>query len=314
MKKKSIILGLATAVAVATVMTGCGSDTKETAQSSEVATSTEEVASSEEISEIASSEVDTSEAEESEVDASDVEESDPASLDNKVIDPYAGIDYTIYRPSLAVDGEVSDTIMYGYVAEGENSIIYTSVGPVKVNNVSDSTDSGLSNMAGDYVELHTTGTMAMSYPGIVNATSIVKVDESVACYPEEKFTDMSAVLPEADTDENGTTLVAYIMQGWTEDSSYLVMTNSGKKVLDTAMVESNVTLQPGTFVEVTYSGNESRSLPGILMDVTAIKEMDASTTEEIAAKFNEIKNKYDEVTTDATDTEEASEEVAESAE
>ena len=100
------------------------------------------------------------------------------------------------------------------------------------------------------------------------------------------FEEIAAVLPEADNDEDGVKLVAYIR--YNNNGECLIVTNSGEKVADIGTA-----YMPKALVEITYSGAETRSLPPIMMDITNIAELDETTASEYLAKINEIIDAYD---------------------
>ena len=207
-------------------------------------------------------------------------------IEQEVADPFSMYDYSAYKTgdqlengNVVLLGEVVDPDMFS----DETSItIVCQSGPVVIHDIENASEFAV----GDFVKAEVSSAMAMSYPGQVTGINVEKVEEADVKYPTSMFEEIAAVLPEADNDEDGVKLVAYIRNN--NNGECLIVTNSGEKVADIGTA-----YMPKALVEITYSGAETRSLPPIMMDITNIAELDETTASEYLAKINEIIDAYD---------------------
>ena len=207
-------------------------------------------------------------------------------IEQEVTDPFSMYDYSAYKTGEQLEngnvvllGEVVDPDMFS----DETSItIVCQSGPVVIHDIENASEFAV----GDFVKAEVSSAMAMSYPGQVTGINVEKVEEADVKYPTSMFEEIAAVLPEADNDEDGVKLVAYIRNN--NNGECLIVTNSGEKVADIGTA-----YMPKALVEITYSGAETRSLPPIMMDITNIAELDETTASEYLAKINEIIDAYD---------------------
>lgn len=207
-------------------------------------------------------------------------------IEQEVTDPFNMYDYSAYKTGEQLEngnvvllGEVVDPDMFS----DETSItIVCQSGPVVIHDIENASEFAV----GDFVKAEVSSAMAMSYPGQVTGINVEKVEEADVKYPTSMFEEIAAVLPEADNDEDGVKLVAYIRNN--NNGECLIVTNSGEKVADIGTA-----YMPKALVEITYSGAETRSLPPIMMDITNIAELDETTASEYLANINEIIDAYD---------------------
>ena len=207
-------------------------------------------------------------------------------IEQEVADPFSMYDYSAYKTgeqlengNIVLLGEVVDSDMF---SDEKSITIVCQSGPVVIHDIENASEFA----AGDFVKAEVSSAMAMSYPGQVTGINVEKAEEADVKYPASMFEEIVAVLPEADNDESGVTLVAYIRNN--NDGECLIVTNSGEKVADIGTA-----YMPKALVEITYSGAETRSLPPIMMDITNIAELDETTASEYLAQINEIIDAYD---------------------
>lgn len=275
MNKKKLLTGLMVMTLGAASLTACGE--KETAETT-----------ASQIEETTVEETTVEETEETTVedDVATSSEAPVEEIEQEVTDPFSMYDYSAYKTgeqlengNIVLLGEVVDSDMFS----DETSItIVCQSGPVVIHDIENASEF----VAGDFVKAEVSSAMAMSYPGQVTGINVEKAEEADVKYPASMFEEIAAVLPEADNDEDGVKLVAYIRNN--NNGECLIVTNSGEKVADIGTA-----YMPKALVEITYSGAETRSLPPIMMDITNIAEIDETTASEYLAKINEIIDAYD---------------------
>ena len=275
MNKKKLLTGLMVMTLGAASLTACGE--KETAETT-----------ASQIEETTVEETTVEETEETTVedDVATSSEAPVEEIEQEVTDPFSMYDYSAYKTgeqlengNIVLLGEVVDSDMFS----DETSItIVCQSGPVVIHDIENASEF----VAGDFVKAEVSSAMAMSYPGQVTCINVEKAEEADVKYPASMFEEIAAVLPEADNDEDGVKLVAYIRNN--NNGECLIVTNSGEKVADIGTA-----YMPKALVEITYSGAETRSLPPIMMDITNIAEIDETTASEYLAKINEIIDAYD---------------------
>lgn len=275
MNKKKLLTGLMAMTLGAASLTACGE--KETAETT-----------ASQIEETTVEETTVEETEETTVedDVATSSEAPVEEIEQEVTDPFSMYDYSAYKTgeqlengNIVLLGEVVDSDMFS----DETSItIVCQSGPVVIHDIENASEF----VAGDFVKAEVSSAMAMSYPGQVTGINVEKAEEADVKYPASMFEEIAAVLPEADNDEDGVKLVAYIRNN--NNGECLIVTNSGEKVADIGTA-----YMPKALVEITYSGAETRSLPPIMMDITNIAEIDETTASEYLAKINEIIDAYD---------------------
>ena len=279
MNKKKLLTGLMVMTLGAVSLTACGEkETAETTASQIEETTTVEETTVEETEETEETAVEDDVATSSEAPGEEIEQ--------EVADPFSMYDYSAYKTgeqlengNIVLLGEVVDSDMFS----DETSItIVCQSGPVVIHDIENASEFA----AGDFVKAEVSSAMAMSYPGQVTGISVEKAEEADVKYPASMFEEIAAVLPEADNDEDGVKLVAYIRNN--NNGECLVVTNAGEKVADIGTA-----YMPKALVEITYSGAETRSLPPIMMDITNITELDETTASEYLAQINEIIDAYD---------------------
>lgn len=276
MNKKKLLTGLMVMTLGAASLTACGE--KETAETT--ASQIEETTTVEETT------VEETEETTVEDDVATSSEAPVEEIEQEVTDPFSMYDYSAYKTgeqlengNIVLLGEVVDSDMFS----DETSItIICQSGPVVIHDIENASEFA----AGDFVKAEVSSAMAMSYPGQVTGINVEKAEEADVKYPASMFEEIAAVLPEADNDEDGVKLVAYIRNN--NNGECLIVTNSGEKVADIGTA-----YMPKALVEITYSGAETRSLPPIMMDITNIAELDETTASEYLAKINEIIDAYD---------------------
>ena len=276
MNKKKLLTGLMVMTLGAASLTACGEEeaAETTASQVEETTTVEETIVEETVETVAEDDVATS------------SEAPVEEIEQEVADPFSMYDYSAYKTGQQLEngnivllGEVVDSEMFS----DETSItIVCQSGPVVIHDIENASEFAV----GDFVKAEVSSAMAMSYPGQVTGINVEKAEEADVKYPTSMFEEIAAVLPEADNDESGVTLVAYIRNN--NDGECLVVTNSGEKVADIGTA-----YMPKALVEITYSGAETKSLPPIMMDITNIAELDETTASEYLAKINEIIDAYD---------------------
>lgn len=272
MNKKKLLAGLMVMTLGAVGLTACGEKKTVETTASQIEETTVEETTVEETTE--------------EVDAATLSEAPTEEIEQEVTDPFSMYDYSAYKTGQQLEngnivllGEVIDSDMFS----DETSItIVCQSGPVVIHDIENASEFA----AGDFVKAEVSSAMAMSYPGQVTGINVEKAEEADVKYPTSMFEEIAAVLPEADNDEDGVTLVTYIRNN--NDGECLIVTNAGEKVADIGTA-----YMPKALVEITYSGAETRSLPPIMMDITNIAELDETTASEYLAKINEIIDAYD---------------------
>ena len=275
MNKKKLLTGLMVMTLGAASLTACGE--KETAETT-----------ASQIEETTVEETTVEETEETTVedDVATSSEAPVEEIEQEVTDPFSMYDYSAYKTgeqlengNIVLLGEVVDSDMFS----DETSItIVCQSGPVVIHDIENASEF----VVGDFVKAEVSSAMAMSYPGQVTGINVEKAEEADVKYPASMFEEIAAVLPEADNDEDGVKLVAYIRNN--NNGECLIVTNSGEKVADIGTA-----YMPKALVEITYSGAETRSLPPIMIDITNIAEIDETTASEYLAKINEIIDAYD---------------------
>lgn len=275
MNKKKLLTGLMVMTLGAVSLTACGEKEAAETTASQIEETTVEETTVEETEETT---VEDGVATSSEAPVEEIEQ--------EVTDPFSMYDYSAYKTgeqlengNIVLLGEVVDSDMFS----DETSItIVCQSGPVVIHDIENASEF----VAGDFVKAEVSSAMAMSYPGQVTGINVEKAEEADVKYPASMFEEIAAVLPEADNDEDGVKLVAYIRNN--NNGECLIVTNSGEKVADIGTA-----YMPKALVEITYSGAETRSLPPIMMDITNIAELDETTASEYLAKINEIIDAYD---------------------
>lgn len=275
MNKKKLLTGLMVMTLGAVSLTACGEKEAAETTASQIEETTVEETTVEETEETT---VEDGVATSSEAPVEEIEQ--------EVTDPFSMYDYSAYKTgeqlengNIVLLGEVVDSDMFS----DETSItIVCQSGPVVIHDIENASEF----VAGDFVKAEVSSAMAMSYPGQVTGINVEKAEEADVKYPASMFEEIAAVLPEADNDEDGVKLVAYIRNN--NNGECLIVTNSGEKVADIGTA-----YMPKALVEITYSGAETRSLPPIMMDITNIAEIDETTASEYLAKINEIIDAYD---------------------
>lgn len=275
MNKKKLLTGLMVMTLGAVSLTACGEKEAAETTASQIEETTVEETTVEETEETT---VEDGVATSSEAPVEEIEQ--------EVTDPFSMYDYSAYKTGEQIEngnivllGEVVDSDMFS----DETSItIVCQSGPVVIHDIENASEF----VAGDFVKAEVSSAMAMSYPGQVTGINVEKAEEADVKYPASMFEEIAAVLPEADNDEDGVKLVAYIRNN--NNGECLIVTNSGEKVADIGTA-----YMPKALVEITYSGAETRSLPPIMMDITNIAEIDETTASEYLAKINEIIDAYD---------------------
>ena len=275
MNKKKLLTGLMVMTLGAASLTACGE--KETAETT-----------ASQIEETTVEETTVEETEETTVedDVATSSEAPVEEIEQEVTDPFSMYDYSAYKTgeqlengNIVLLGEVVDSDMF---SDDTSITIVCQSGPVVIHDIENASEF----VAGDFVKAEVSSAMAMSYPGQVTGINVEKAEEADVKYPASMFEEIAAVLPEADNDEDGVKLVAYIRNN--NNGECLIVTNSGEKVADIGTA-----YMPKALVEITYSGAETRSLPPIMMDITNIAEIDETTASEYLAKINEIIDAYD---------------------
>lgn len=275
MNKKKLLTGLMVMTLGAVSLTACGEKEAAETTASQIEETTVEETTVEETEETT---VEDGVATSSEAPVEEIEQ--------EVTDPFSMYDYSAYKTgeqlengNIVLLGEVVDSDMFS----DETSItIVCQSGPVVIHDIENASEF----VTGDFVKAEVSSAMAMSYPGQVTGINVEKAEEADVKYPASMFEEIAAVLPEADNDEDGVKLVAYIRNN--NNGECLIVTNSGEKVADIGTA-----YMPKALVEITYSGAETRSLPPIMMDITNIAELDETTASEYLAKINEIIDAYD---------------------
>lgn len=278
MNKKKLLTGLMVMTLGAVSLTACSEEEAAETTASQIEETTVEETTVEETEETEETTVEDDVATSSEAPGEEIEQ--------EVADPFSMYDYSAYKTgdqlengNVVLLGEVVDPDMFS----DETSItIVCQSGPVVIHNIENASEFAV----GDFVKAEVSSAMAMSYPGQVTGINVEKVEEADVKYPTSMFEEIAAVLPEADNDEDGVKLVAYIRNN--NNGECLIVTNSGEKVADIGTA-----YMPKALVEITYSGAETRSLPPIMMDITNIAELDETTASEYLAKINEIIDAYD---------------------
>ena len=272
MNKKKLLTGLMVMTLGAVSLTACGEEEAAETTASQIEETTVEETTVEET--VVEDDVATS------------SEAPVEEIEQEVTDPFSMYDYSAYKTGEQLEngnvvllGEVVDPDMFS----DETSItIVCQSGPVVIHDIENASEFAV----GDFVKAEVSSAMAMSYPGQVTGINVEKVEEADVKYPTSMFEEIAAVLPEADNDEDGVKLVAYIRNN--NNGECLIVTNSGEKVADIGTA-----YMPKALVEITYSGAETRSLPPIMMDITNIAELDETTASEYLANINEIIDAYD---------------------
>lgn len=275
MNKKKLLTGLMVMTLGAVSLTACGEKEAAETTASQIEETTVEETTVEETEETTV-----------EDDVATSSEAPVEEIEQEVTDPFSMYDYSAYKTgeqlengNIVLLGEVVDSDMFS----DETSItIVCQSGPVVIHDIENASEF----VAGDFVKAEVSSSMAMSYPGQVTGINVEKAEEADVKYPASMFEEIAAVLPEADNDEDGVKLVAYIRNN--NNGECLIVTNSGEKVADIGTA-----YMPKALVEITYSGAETRSLPPIMMDITNIAEIDETTASEYLAKINEIIDAYD---------------------
>lgn len=275
MNKKKLLTGLMVMTLGAVSLTACSEEEAAETTASQIEETTVEETTVEETEETVV-----------EDDVATSSEAPVEEIEQEVTDPFSMYDYSAYKTGEQLEngnvvllGEVVDPDMFS----DETSItIVCQSGPVVIHDIENASEFAV----GDFVKAEVSSAMAMSYPGQVTGINVEKVEEADVKYPTSMFEEIAAVLPEADNDEDGVKLVAYIRNN--NNGECLIVTNSGEKVADIGTA-----YMPKALVEITYSGAETRSLPPIMMDITNIAELDETTASEYLAKINEIIDAYD---------------------
>ena len=275
MNKKKLLTGLMVMTLGAVSLTACSEEEAAETTASQIEETTVEETTVEETEETVV-----------EDDVATSSEAPVEEIEQEVTDPFSMYDYSAYKTGEQLEngnvvllGEVVDPDMFS----DETSItIVCQSGPVVIHDIENASEFAV----GDFVKAEVSSAMAMSYPGQVTGINVEKVEEADVKYPTSMFEEIAAVLPEADNDEDGVKLVAYIRNN--NNGECLIVTNSGEKVADIGTA-----YMPKALVEITYSGAETRSLPPIMMDITNIAELDETTASEYLANINEIIDAYD---------------------
>ena len=275
MNKKKLLTGLMVMTLGAVSLTACSEEEAAETTASQIEETTVEETTVEETEETVV-----------EDDVATSSEAPVEEIEQEVTDPFNMYDYSAYKTGEQLEngnvvllGEVVDPDMFS----DETSItIVCQSGPVVIHDIENASEFAV----GDFVKAEVSSAMAMSYPGQVTGINVEKVEEADVKYPTSMFEEIAAVLPEADNDEDGVKLVAYIRNN--NNGECLIVTNSGEKVADIGTA-----YMPKALVEITYSGAETRSLPPIMMDITNIAELDETTASEYLANINEIIDAYD---------------------
>ena len=275
MNKKKLLTGLMVVTLGAVSLTACSEEEAAETTASQIEETTVEETTVEETEETVV-----------EDDVATSSEAPREEIEQEVTDPFSMYDYSAYKTGEQLEN--GNVVLLGEVVDPDMSSDETSItivcqsGPVVIHDIENASEFAV----GDFVKAEVSSAMAMSYPGQVTGINVEKVEEADVKYPTSMFEEIAAVLPEADNDEDGVKLVAYIRNN--NNGECLIVTNSGEKVADIGTA-----YMPKALVEITYSGAETRSLPPIMMDITNIAELDETTASEYLAKINEIIDAYD---------------------
>jgi hypothetical protein len=248
MRRKFISKGVILACMVAMAATGCSKNTSKEAES----------------------------AVETSVDSTET-------VEGETIDADTWYKEEMKRPVENEDGSVT---MYGNIITIPEENVYlvdTASGIYTVQLTEDTKTDGTFFSTGMNVEFTSnSGAATLTDPGMISDVIEFKLDEDYADETDTYVTDIARVMPE--TDRTNAELVVYygLVEEVTPGNELIVITHDGEK----QVFDPEMKFRTGDFVIIRCDGNETRTIPAIIVSVDSVDAMETPMVDDIMAELN----------------------------